>query len=132
MKWMLLLLSGIALFAFACGSDDNSDSSIAPAATTSSDATPAPSGTSGISDAIVQQLKPLIGDALEIDQNVISDVELDENELKVTVKENELPNGASDIEQACNNVADKVNFTNLKIVVNSDSGKQLAECSMTG
>jgi hypothetical protein len=132
MKWMLLILSGIALFAFACGSDNNSDSNISPGPTTSAGETPAATGTSGAGNVLVQQLKPIIGAALSVDQNVISDVELDNNELKVTLKDDQLPNGSSDIEKACDNVAEKVNFTDLKIVVNSDSGKQLAECSMKG
>jgi hypothetical protein len=133
MKWMFITLAGFALFAFACDTDDESDGTIEPQGT-SRVSTPVASPTSatgaGSNDSALEQLKPVIARLLNVEQDVIDDVEFENRVLTITLNRDQSLGGPGDFESACNDLTQAIGFTDLRVVIESTSGSELAECSL--
>ena len=134
MRWMLIALAGPALFAFACNTDDDSDGTIRPdgtSAATTPSASPTPDSSLGSIEALIEQSKPLLARALDVDEETISDIDLEGRNLTITMEEDQTLGGPADFQEACENLTNAIGFTDVNIVIMSTSGSELAECSMS-
>ena len=130
MKWMLVILAGLAVTMFACDTDDESDGPISPQAT-SQIPTPSASPTSvaGSLEATIDLIRPLVASAIGAGQNTVRDIDVDGRNVTITLAGEQSLGDSTDFNQACNKVTDVIGFLDAQVVIKSSSGTQLASCS---